>query len=321
MSEEITRSITDITEEIQELKTEAQCLIVHYVCKIGKKLSEAKAILQHGEWAEWLENEVNFSQRTATNYMKIYEEYGSEQMSLFSGNSQAIANLGYTKALQLLAIPAAEREDFVEENKVEELSTRQLDDLIRDRDEALKKAREAEAIQEQLEIATAKVRKSETDAAIAGKKLTEALDEKAKIEDQLAKEKERIKKLEENPIIPDKLKEKLKADAEFAVKTEYEEQSRELDERIAKVEAKIKQSEADKAVAEAKVAELEKRLSMSSTEVTEFKTAFEQVQTWNNRCRDILGRIDNPETASKLKAAMKAFLNKALTDFEEDNNE
>lgn len=321
MNEEITRSITDITEEIQELKTEAQCLIVHYVCKIGKKLSEAKAILQHGEWAEWLENEVNFSQRTATNYMKIYEEYGSEQTSLFSGNSQAIANLGYTKALQLLAIPAAEREEFVEENKVEELSTRQLDDLIRERDEALKKAREAEAIQEQLEIANAKVRKSETDAAIAGKKLTEALDEKAKIENKLTKEKERIKKLKENPSIPDELKEKLKADAELAAKTEYEEQSRELDERIAKVEAKIKQSEADKAAAEAKAAELAKQLSMSSTEVTEFKTAFEQVQMWNNRCRDIIGRIDNPETASKLKAAMKAFLNKALEDFEEDNNE
>ena len=321
MSEEIARSITDITEEIQELKTEAQCLIVHYVCKIGKKLSEAKAILQHGEWAEWLENEVNFSQRTATNYMKIYEEYGSEQTSLFSGNSQAIANLGYTKALQLLAIPAAEREEFVEENKVEELSTRQLDDLIRERDEALKKAREAEAIQEQLEIANAKVRKSETDAAIAEKKLTEALDEKAKIENKLTKEKERIKKLKENPTIPDELKEKLKSDAELAAKTEYEEQSRELDERIAKVEAKIKQSEADKAAAEAKAAELAKQLSMSSAEVTEFKTAFEQVQTWNNRCRDIIGRIDNPETASKLKAAMKAFLNKALKDLEEDNNE
>ena len=100
MSEELTkRDIDNITEEIQELKTEAQRLIVHYVCKIGKKLAEAKAILQHGEWAEWLENEVNFSQRTATNYMKIYEKYGSDQMSLFGGNSQAIANLGYTKEI------------------------------------------------------------------------------------------------------------------------------------------------------------------------------------------------------------------------------
>ena len=313
MSEELAkRDIDSITEEIQELKTEAQCLIVHYVCKIGKKLTEAKAILQHGEWAEWLGNEVNFSQRTATNYMKIYEEYGSDQMSIFGGNSQAIANLGYTKALQLLAIPASEREDFVEENNVDELSTRQLDDLIRERDEALKRAEEVENIQNQLEIANAAAKKKESEAAIASKKLTEALQEKTQLEEKLKKEKDRAKKLKDNPKIPDELKEKLKSEAEQAAKTEYEEQSRELDERIAKVEAKIRTAEAEKATAEAKAAELAKKLSMSSTEVTEFKTAFEQVQTWNRKCLNIIGRIENPETAAKLKTAMQTFLAQAL---------
>lgn len=313
MSEELAkRDIDSITEEIQELKTEAQRLIVYYVCKIGKKLTEAKAILQHGEWAEWLENEVNFSQRTATNYMKIYEEYGSDQMSIFGGNSQAIANLGYTKALQLLAIPASEREDFVEENNVDELSTRQLDDLIRERDEALKRAEEVENIQNQLEIANATAKKKESEAAIASKKLTEALQEKTQLEEKLKKEKDRAKKLRDNPKIPDELKERLKSEAEQAAKTEYEEQSRELDERIAKVEAKIRTAEAEKATAEAKAAELAKKLSMSSTEVTEFKTAFEQVQTWNGKCLNIIGRIENPETAAKLKTAMQTFLAQAL---------
>lgn len=313
MSEELTkRDIDNITEEIQELKTEAQRLIVHYVCKIGKKLAEAKAILQHGEWAEWLENEVNFSQRTATNYMKIYEKYGSDQMSLFGGNSQAIANLGYTKALQLLAIPASEREDFVEKNNVDELSTRQLDDLIRERDEALKRAEEVENIQNQLEIANAAAKKKESEAAIASKKLDEALYEKTLLKEKLRKEKERAKKLKDNPKIPDELKDKLRAEAEAAAKTEYEEQSRELDERIAKVEAKIRTAESEKAAAEAKAAELAKKLSMSSAEVTEFKTAFEQVQTWNGKCLNIISRIENPEIAVKLKTAMQTFLAQAL---------
>ena len=118
MSDKIARSIENITEEIQELKAEAQCTAVYYICRIGKRLAEAKSILPHGEWAEWLANKVEFSQRTASDFMRIYKEYGSDQTSLFGGNSQAIANLGYTKALQLLAIPAAEREDFVEENNV-----------------------------------------------------------------------------------------------------------------------------------------------------------------------------------------------------------
>ena len=71
-------------------------------------------------------------------------------------------------------------------------------------------------------------------------------------------------------------------------------------------------AEAEKATAEAKAAELAKKLSMSSTEVTEFKTAFEQVQTWNGKCLNIIGRIENPETAAKLKTAMQTFLAQAL---------
>ena len=109
-----------------------------------------------------------------------------------------------------------------------------------------------------------------------------------------------------------KITEKLKSEAEQAAKTEYEEQSRELDERIAKVEAKIRTAEAEKATAEAKAAELAKKLSMSSAEVTEFKTAFEQVQTWNGKCLNIIDRIENPETAAKLKTAMQTFLAQAL---------
>lgn len=60
------------------------------------------------------------------------------------------------------------------------------------------------------------------------------------------------------------------------------------------------------------LAELAKKLSMSSAEVTEFKTAFEQVQTWNRKCLNIIGRIENPETAAKLKTAMQTFLAQAL---------
>lgn len=59
-------------------------------------------------------------------------------------------------------------------------------------------------------------------------------------------------------------------------------------------------------------AELAEKLSMSSAEVTEFKTAFEQVQTWNGKCLNIIGRIENPETAAKLKTAMQTFLAQAL---------
>lgn len=60
------------------------------------------------------------------------------------------------------------------------------------------------------------------------------------------------------------------------------------------------------------LAELAKKLSMSSAEVTEFKTAFEQVQTWNGKCFNIIGKIEDSETALKLKTAMQTFLAQAL---------
>lgn len=314
MSEELTRNIDDITNEIQVLKTEAQYMAVRYICEIGKKLTEAKAMLPRGEWAEWLQDKVEFSQRTATDFMRIYKEYGSDQISLFGGNSQAIANLGYTKALQLLAIPAAERESFVEENNVDELSTRQIDELIKERNEALKKAEETERLQEQLDIAEARAKKSESDRAFAAEKLKTALDEKAQIEAKLQKEKDKLKRLKDNPTVPDELKEKLKSEAEEAAKKEYEKRARELDERITQAQAFADAANADKEKAEAKAAELRKKLSMSNTTVTEFKTQFEQVQSWANKCITTIDKLktEDTETAVKLTAAMTAFLTQML---------
>lgn len=312
MSDKIARSIENITEEIQELKAEAQCTAVYYICRIGKRLAEAKSILPHGEWAEWLANKVEFSQRTASDFMRIYKEYGSDQTSLFGGNSQAIANLGYTKALQLLAIPAAEREEFVEENNVEELSTRQLADLIRERDEALKKAEETGKLQEQLDIANSRAKKSESEAAIAAQKLSEATAEKSRIEERLQSEREKVKKLKNNPNIPDELKDKLKQEAKAEAENKLAEQTRELDERIAKAKAEVENAQRAKEAAEAKAAELEKKLSMSDPAVTEFKSSFEQVQIFNGKCLEIIKRVENAETSNKLRAAMMAFLSQAL---------
>lgn len=320
MSEELTRNIDDITNEIQVLKTEAQHMAVYYICKIGKKLTEAKAMLPHGEWAEWLQDKVEFSQRTATDFMRIYKEYGSDRISLFGGNSQAIANLGYTKALQLLAIPADERESFVEENNVEELSTRQIDELIKERNEALKRAEEAEHLKEQLDIAEARAKKSESDTAIAAEKLKTVLDEKTQIEAKLQKEKDKLKKLKDNPTIPDELKDKLRAEAEQTAKKEYEKQVRELDARIAQAQAFAEAANADKERAEAKATELRKKLSMSNPAVTEFKTRFEQVQTWANKCAVTIEKLktENKEISDKLTAAMVAFLTQMLDKIKED---
>ena len=112
------RDINVVTAEIKVIKQEAQAMALNYAVEIGRRLTEAKGLLNHGEWGSWLEKEVEFSARSATNFMRLFEEYGSTQNSLFGAelNQHARADLPLRKALQLLAIPAEEREEFIEKN-------------------------------------------------------------------------------------------------------------------------------------------------------------------------------------------------------------
>ena len=141
------RTVETVTLEIRTLQRQAQQVVLGYAIEIGRRLEEVKAMLPHGRWGDYLKNEVAYSQSTAQNFMRIFREYGASQQSLFGGvaNSQALGNLTYTKALQLLAIPDAEdRERFAIENDVEHMSVRELNEALKARDEAEEKAAAAQ---------------------------------------------------------------------------------------------------------------------------------------------------------------------------------
>ena len=129
------REIKAITAEIWELRHQAQCMALHYAVEIGRRLDEAKRALKHGEWGDWLQNEVEFSKSSAYNFMKLYYEYGSCE-ALLSGDEskfQSIGNLPYSKALLLLAVPSEEREEFAEQVHADSLSASELKRAIADR--------------------------------------------------------------------------------------------------------------------------------------------------------------------------------------------
>ena len=103
-----------IEKEIITLKNQtAENMIL-----MGQKFIEAKKLVPHGEWGNWLENKVGFSQRTANQFMRIAKEYIS--------NSQSISNLEATKIYLLLELPVEEREDFVNQNDLQSMSTRDV---------------------------------------------------------------------------------------------------------------------------------------------------------------------------------------------------
>jgi hypothetical protein len=49
--------------------------------EIGRRLVESKKIVGHGGWAQWLEREFKWTDRTALNFMRVYEAAKSEKFS------------------------------------------------------------------------------------------------------------------------------------------------------------------------------------------------------------------------------------------------
>ena len=205
------RDIEVITKEIRDLSNQAKTMALVYVVEIGRRLVEAKAALPYGKWGDWLKNEVEFSPTTATNYMRLFEEYGASQISIFGAtvDSQSFAQLPYTKALQLLAVPEDEREQFAKDVGAEDLSVRELKEAIEERDKAIKDAKEAKEREELMAKALAEAESAAAATTAISEETARLREELAAKEKKLAEEKDRadtlrkaLKNAEENPTIP-----------------------------------------------------------------------------------------------------------------------
>jgi len=137
LNKTIARTADLIAAEINNIKEQTRKMVLYNSIEIGRRLIEAKEIVGHGEWGKWLKESVDYSQRTDNNLMRIFEEYGAEQITLLGDNSksQTFANLSYSQAIALLELPGEEREDFVKENNVEDMSTRELQKVIKEKQE------------------------------------------------------------------------------------------------------------------------------------------------------------------------------------------
>jgi len=216
------RNIEAITSEILDLKKTAGAAIL----TIGQRLIEAKGLLSHGEWLPWLTGQVEFSERSAQNYMRLAREWS---------NPQALADLGAAKALALLALPEPEREAFMAEAPVKSMTSRELEKAIRERDEA-RKSQE----------------KMEGDLKIDNNLLERASLERDETSARIAELKQQLKELQSRPVevaVMEVDQEKLAAvRAETAAEMQAE-----IDRaRAAKQKAEEKQRAAEEALAAAR---------------------------------------------------------------------
>lgn len=115
--EDVEFSLNNITDEILVLKNNIALNII----EIGKKLNTVKENIEYGEFCNWIEDKVQFSQRTANNFMKIAKEFS---------NSQHVSNLGTRKLMLLAGIENEIREEIIEENNLESITSNELKEII-----------------------------------------------------------------------------------------------------------------------------------------------------------------------------------------------
>lgn len=122
-------SLNQIVSEIKFFENQA---VVSY-WEIGKRLSQAKEQVGHGNWYSWIDENLGYTPETARSLMKIYSEIS---------NPKSICDLNYTKVLKILSLPAESRQDFIEKHDVEDMTTRQLQAEIKEYKEDLKRQEE-----------------------------------------------------------------------------------------------------------------------------------------------------------------------------------
>lgn len=312
-----------IGAEIRGLTQQAKTMTLWFGIEIGRRLTEAKEMLEHGQWLPYLKEQTEFSQPSASRLMRLYDEYGAKQTSLFGAESNysTLNNLSISNALRLLAVPEDEREEFAAEHDVEHMSARELDELIKQRDEAEKRAARAEEQVQQAADGAAKAdeqyQKAKQELHLLREKLGNAEAQKAAAEKELSELRDRpvevAVEVDEKAVAEAVTAARAKNDAEWAekmakVKNELSEAGLEAE----KLKAKIKKAEEK---AEEKAAELE-RLKKSQTlndpNTAVFKQIFEQVQEDFNKLHGSLLKVraSDPDTAQKLTAAVRALVDK-----------
>lgn len=314
------RQIADVTRDIR-VKT-GQFLLD--AIEIGRLLYEAKSMVEPGGWMQYVEDELPFSQSWANNYMRLYKEYGSEQLSVFE-NSQATAKLSPTQALELLALPAQEREEFMQTHDVENMSTRELHQAIKERDDAIRAQEAEEAARVEAENAASEAERklgvareradrlqSNLETAQAAQAAASAEVEKLKEQVKKAKEKEKaakdaLEKAKENPEIPEAMMEQMRQQvAADAAQKATEELQKKLDAAMS-AEAKAVAAHQE---AEQKLAAAQKAMKLSNPEIAKLQLLTDQWVGSSNGLRDQLlkAKQADPETAGKVQTAILAAI-------------
>lgn len=287
--------------EIRLLTRQARQMVLEYGIQIGYRLQLAKDKVGE-DFAGWVERETEISKSSAYRFIKLYNEYGSAQGSLLGVENifPTLGKISVSNALRLLAVPEEEREDFAREVDAEHISARDLEEAIRERDEARK------------HLETADRELGETQKALRD---TEA--ELAETKDAAQKMEAMLREAESRPVevaIDETAVQRAVEEAKAAAAEEKKKAVAELEKKLKDAESAARDAgksagaAAEKARAEAE--ELRKRLAAAQSGANEVILLVKLAQENFNLAVEKLHvmKSTDGETADKLLAGTKKIL-------------
>lgn len=96
---------------------------VQNIVEIGKTLLEVKENISYGDFQKWLETDINYSKRTAYNFMKVAQEFP---------DVQSVANLGIRKLLALTNIEKDDRKKIINDYALETMTVKEVEETVND---------------------------------------------------------------------------------------------------------------------------------------------------------------------------------------------
>lgn len=227
---QLTRTPEVIASEINTIKAQTRDVVCRNAIEIGRRLTEVKSRIPYGSWGKWLAENVDYSERTAQDLMRLFEEYGG------TANPQAIADLSYTQALLLTRLDGESREALLADRDVPGMSTRELqaeidrinaeierrqitiDALIRDKaeaDAALEQVRsDTDSARRAAEEAEAQIKAAQARAEDAVSRANKTAAENASLRAQLQAERDKPQPLpvvEQVEVVPPEVAAELEA--------------------------------------------------------------------------------------------------------------
>lgn len=114
-----------LAAQINDIKAMARRDTTTYAIAIGQRLLAARNQVAGGQWMAWLRDNVDYSVRTAENLMGLAQRFQGDRLRL-------VENLDVTKAVMLLGVSDDDIATLVEQGPLEDASTRELQQRIKE---------------------------------------------------------------------------------------------------------------------------------------------------------------------------------------------